>query len=254
VAVTCALLLASPALAAPRKKSSKDEAAAISQVAARKHEAGDFALCANLYHQAYRTDSTYLGYLFSAARCAQKAGDLDGAERDYRLFLELSPDGEPLNEKAHAFLTEVAEARKVAEAQKKAAEEAEASRNVVVPPLVVIKPAPPQESHALAWTATVGGGLLVVAGGVLIAQAASLRSDLKAQLSHHEPGLVVGLTPAQAHDQESTYRTRMGLGTGVAVLGLAAAGAGIWLFGRPQQVTLVPGPTAAGAGLAFAWR
>lgn len=260
LAATCAGLIAAPAWAAPpRKKSGKDEAAAISQVAARKHEAGDFALCASLYHQAFRTDPTFLGYLFSAARCAQKGGDLDVAERDYRQFLDLSPDGEPLNEKARAFLAEVLEARKQAEDKKKAELEAEAKKHAAeVTPPVIVKPAPPP-SHALAWTAIVGGGVLAVAGGALLANGMALRSDLQADLQHHEPGLVTNLTPQQARERESTWRLREGLGLGVAVLGLATAGAGVWLFGRPQQatavqVTVVPGPTAAGAGLAFAWR
>ncbi len=246
-----------PAWAAPpRKKSGKDEAAAISQVAARKHDAGDFPLCASLYHQAWRADPLFLGFLFSAARCEQKAGDLESAERDYKQFLNLSPDDEALNDKARAFLAEIAEARKQLDAQKKAEEaQKKAEEKPPEPPVVLVKPLPPEPSHVLAWTTTLSGGALVLAGGALLASGFSQRGDLEDQLARKDgKGLITDMTPEQAHDAESKYRWRLGLGATAAVLGVAAVGTGVWLFGRAQQVTLVPGPTAAGLGLHVAWR
>lgn len=256
VASLCGLLLALPTWAAPpRKKSGKDEAAAISQVAARKHEAGDFPLCASLYHQAWRADPLFLGFLFSAARCEQKAGDLDASERDFKQFLNLSPDDEPLNEKARTFLGEIAEARKQLDAQKKAEEAQRKAEEKPPEPPILVKPLPPEPSRTVAWTTTVGGGALVLAGAALLASGFSQRSDLRDRLTSKDgKGLITDTTPQEAHDAEFDYRLRLGLGATCAALGVMAVGTGVWLFGRPQQVTLVPGPTAAGLGLQYAWQ
>jgi hypothetical protein len=72
------LLSASPAAAKPKSTPAVDdertraakEAAALSQVAATKNDAGEFKLCAEFYLQAFRTDPAYLAYLFGAARCS----------------------------------------------------------------------------------------------------------------------------------------------------------------------------------------
>ena len=116
----------------PRARASQ-EAAALSQVAASKNEAGEFKLCADLYLQAFRTDPGLLAYLFGAARCEQKAGDLEAAERDYRVFLQRVPADDPYATKAQGFLQEVQAQRKQAAADAKAAQ----------PVVVVAPPAQP---------------------------------------------------------------------------------------------------------------
>lgn len=241
--------IAAQKAAAERERVAQEEAAAVSQVAAAKNVAGEFTLCGNLYQQAYRTDPSFLGYLFSAARCEQKAGDLDAGERDFRLFLARSPSGDDLNEKAQQFLDEILDVRRKAVAAKAA--------EPVVPPVVPVPTVnrvdPP--GHGLAWTSLIGGGVLVAAGGLLVANGLALRTDLETALVHKDGGLIADSTPEAARASESTYRTRLALGAGLATAGVAAIGVGVWLYGRaPKQVAVTAGPAPLGIGLTLAWR
>lgn len=266
-ALLCALLcLQSPCVFAadPKAKPAKvvedkdkEEAAAISQIAAAKNQASDFGLCAELYQQAYHKDPSFLGYLFSAARCEQKAGDLDAAERDFRLFLARNPKGDKLSEKAQQFLDEILEERKKAPLPKKDVKDPKdpVVQQVVpiepVKPVVVVAPAGP--SHAAAWGATIGGGALVIAGGILTWTGFGMKNDLTARLAHPADALILNTSPTEARADESAYRTRIVAGAGVAAIGVVAVGLGYWLFGSDSKsVTVAPAPN--GVSIQFAWR
>lgn len=235
----------------------KEEAAAISQIAAAKNQASDFGMCAELYQQAYHKDPSFLGYLFSAARCEQKAGDLDAAERDFRLFLARNPKGDKLSDKAQQFLDEILEERKKAPLPKKEVKDPKDPGVDKVPPLDPVKPevvAPaPTPSHAGAWATTIGGAVLAVGGGVLTWTGFGLKSDLTATLAHPPDALILNSSPTEARADESAYRTRIAAGAGVAVVGVAAVGLGYWLFGRDAPPVTVA-PTLNGLTFQFAWR
>lgn len=90
--------------------SKQEEAAALSVVAKSKADAGDFALAAELYQQAFRSDATELGYLYSAARCWHKAVRWPEAELAYDDFLKRAPADHPQRAKALQFVEEVRKA------------------------------------------------------------------------------------------------------------------------------------------------
>jgi len=235
----------------------KEEAAAISQVAAAKNQASDFGLCAELYQQAYHKDPSFLGYLFSAARCEQKAGDLDAAERDFRLFLARNPKGDKLSEKAQQFLDEILEERKKAPLPKKDMKDPKDPVVQQVTPIepvkkeVIIPPAGP--SHAGAWATTIGGGALVIAGGILTWTGFGLKNDLSARLAHPADSLILNSSPTEARADESAYRTRIAAGAGVAAIGVAVVGLGYWLFGSDDKAVTVS-PLPNGVSIQYAWR
>lgn len=259
---------AKPAKARPSKnRAAQEQAAALSQVAAAKNEAGDFKLCAEFYHQAYRTDPTFLGYLFSAARCEQKAGNLDAAERDFRDFLARAPKGDELVGKAGEFLDEIlAERHKARQVDK----QPPADQPAAVEPPAAVTPvqAPPQEpspssGNGVAWAVLGGGAALAAVGAYFVADGLAARTALQHDLALPQGGIITKLSPSEAHDRESSYRTRLGLGGGLAGLGVVALGAGVWLLVRtPSDVAVAPtllpagrsGRSVAGLNLTLGWR
>ncbi len=241
----------------------KEEAAAISQVAEEKNNAGDFAMCGELFQKAYRLDPSYLGYLFSAARCEQKAGQLDAAERDYRQFIARTPPGDKLAEKAKKYLDEILEERKkappadvkpadskpeeVKPAVTKPAEVKPAEGDAATPEVTVPKAAEPKVPQQV-WMTVIGGATLAVVGVALIGIGAAQRANLQADLTaQSDGGLITSTTPAAARDRESSYRTAMYSGAACVALGAAATGFGLWLWHAE------PAPPAEGVKAARLW-
>lgn len=243
-------------------KSAKEEAAAISQVATAKHQSGEFALCAELFHQAYDKDPTYLPYLFSAARCLHKKGDLDGAERDYRQFLARSPKGGQLTDKAQEFLDQLLEARKKADAAKaaepkkdpepvKAAEPARTITPAVAdPPLVAHQPAP-EPLRPLQWAGyamAAVGAIGAVVGAIEYAGARNDRAALADQLQP-KGALVTGMTQAEALQRDDAWRSKAAFGSTLGGIGAAMAICGGYLaLSSPPKVAVGPD------GVLLAWR
>lgn len=270
----------------------KDEAAAISQVAGAKAKAGEFALCAALFHQAYAKDPGYLAYLFSAARCAQKAGELDSAERDFRTYLARCPKGDKLAEKADQYLAEILEERKKAPpaAPTPAAtpgpdkagfpDKAGAPDRAAVPDKPagaphLEPPAPVEKSADLApktpavvradqspsrgglWLA-LGGVALMAGGAVLWAQGQSQASDLDSELGGRGDGLVLNQSHAAAMSRQDDANRAIGLGLGVAVVGALLTGAGSWWWlkapaDRAGISSVRLGPGPAAMGVSLQW-
>ncbi len=262
-----AMATAKPAKTRPSKnRAAQEQAAALSQVAAAKNEAGDFKLCAEFYHQAYRTDPTFLGYLFSAARCEQKAGDLDAAERDFRQFLARAPKEDELVAKASAYLDEILAERQKARPVDK---QAPADKPAPVEPPAAVTPVqapsqtPPSSGNGLGWAVLGGGAALAAVGAYLVADGLAARAALEDDLALPQGGIITKLSPSEARDRESSYRTRLGLGGGLVGLGVAALGAGVWLLVRtPSDVAVAPallpsgqaGRSVVGLGLTLGWR
>ena len=234
-----------PAAVVAQTGAARDEAAAISLVAAAKAKAGEFALCASLYQQAYRLDPGYLAYLFSAARCGQKSGDVDGAERDYRAFLSRSPAADPLAEKARGFLDEILAVRRAAMLpdERPRATGAGAAAAVVLPqaatpvtPLAgpsaaavqggVVAAARPADG--LGWALLAGGAVALGTGGWLAAGGLGDRATLVDDLAHAPNGLIIAESPAQARVRDDAWRTKAGAGISVGVAGVALVAWGAW--------------------------
>lgn len=292
LALTVAATLAGSGLGAPlawAEPSDKDEAAAISQVAGAKAKAGEFAMCAALFQQAYAKDPSYLAYLFSAARCAQKAGDLDAAERDFRTYLARCPKGDKLADKAQQYLGEILEERRKAppapapsapapqsaapngppgppeapvQAEPKGGTPVESRPNAeklpdATPQLPAVHQVEPVPGRGGLWLA-LGGVALLAGGAVLWSQGQGQASDLEAELGRRGDGLVLGMSHAEAQSRQDDANRAIGLGIGLAATGalLAAAGGWWWLSspGQPEgKAVLRLGPGPAPLGLALQW-
>ena len=239
-----------------------NEAAAISQVAMAKAKEGDFKLCAELYRQAYRTNPAFLGYLYSAARCAQKGGDLDSAERDYRSLLARAPADDPLVPRARLHVEDVLKARRSAPAPVAAPAPvvptpAPSPAQVVPLPAAASETAQPAPAwrRPAGWAGIVIGASATALGAWWLVQGWEQRSDLKERLDARTDGLVVGLTPDQAHADEKAYRATLQRGALFAAGGLLVGGVGAWLMATaptPVAVTVLPAPD--GLLLQLAWR
>lgn len=235
-----------PALAVD--KPAKEEAAAISQVASAKHQAGEFGLCADLFHQAYDKDPTYLPYLFSAARCRHKKGDLDAAERDYRQFLARSPKGGQFVDKAQEYLDQLLAERKKLPVEPvkgpepvKSIEPVKAVEPAAAPTPTLPAAPPPALSGAqwAGWAAVGAGALLAGAGAWKIAQASADKADLSKALEHPNATLILGIDPATAQQRDDAWRSKMTLGAVLAGVGAATLGGGLFLATRaPVQVAI----------------
>ncbi|MBM4342261.1 MAG: hypothetical protein FJ100_02665 [Deltaproteobacteria bacterium] len=240
-------------------KSAKEEAAAISQVATAKHQAGEFGLCAEFFHQAYDKDPTYLPYLFSAARCLHKKGDLDAAERDYRQFLARSPKGAQLVDKAQEYLDQLLEARKhfkgarpddpktgapqPADAVAKPADAPLPATPTVA--LVAPPSAPPERPMAgrekAGWAAVGLGVISLGAGAWALASAASERAALHQDLAPADSKLVLAISRSDAEARAARIGTRTTLGAVATGAGAVLAAAGAWLALRgPVELAVAP--------------
>jgi tetratricopeptide (TPR) repeat protein len=243
----------------PSAISPTDEAAAISLVAAAKSKAGEFALCASMYRQAYKLDPGFLGYLYSIARCSQKAGDLDAAERDYRAFLARAPQGEPLGQKARANLDEILAARSkqpVPDELARPAPPPAPPTPTAVPPVSATPPpaapGPPPERWK-AWTLAGTGGALAVVGASVGWSGTVARQQLRDELSVRENGLVTAMTPAEAHEREGAARITLFTGMTMVALGVVGVGLGVaWLRADSSQVSAAVAP--GGVAVAWSWR
>ncbi len=268
-----------PAVAAPPKQ----EAAALSVVAGAKAKAGAYTLCSEMYEQCYRLDPGFLGYLYSAARCAQKGGQLDVAERHYREFLLRSPAEHPLRKRADGHMNEIMVARRAASdkrvAEERVAAEAAAaaaaargpgsSGSVAAPAPAATgvaaaggatKSAPPMTRRALAGWGAVGGAVILGSLGTWLllnanADASALEADLALPAGTQ---LIRGLTYAEAVQRDDEIRSGRTMAVIVGGGALLAAAAGAWLLigdEKPAKSTLrlSPIPGRLGAVWELRW-
>ncbi len=256
VTCLCALWLALTATA--QTPSVKDRAAAASIMAKGELDAGRFAKAAELYHQAFAIDPAEPGYLFSAARAADKGGDLPAAERDYTAFLKSAPPKHEKYESAQNYLLDVrsriaqalylqvqemkakeeaAKAQAAADPAKMSAAATPAAKPVTSP--VVTKPAPPGDT----WKKPTGYaalGLGVVGIGLGAALIVSGNSD--------------GKTAAATGDVDAGRSANGKVMTGGVALGVGAAVAAVggWLWWTaPASTVVAASPLPGGAQLVF---
>ncbi len=265
----CALcVLASALVATPAQAASKkEEAAALSVVAGAKAKSGQHKICAEMYVQCYRLDPSFLGYLYSAARCAQKAGNLDDAEKHYREFDLRAPTEHPLRKRTALHLKEimVARSKQVAAAEKAKAEQAKAAKAAAAKAAAdakrraaaqgsggqgnagagnsgagnsgagqgVAKPAPakPMSGQTLAGLSLSGGGVVLLGvAGWLAAGASSDASALNDDLSAKRGGLITGVAHQDAVDRQASIHGKRNLALAAGGLGAAALATGLWLW------------------------
>ena len=87
-------------------------AASMARQAANAYEAGDYPRASDLYESAWALNPRDSAVLYSAARAAQLAGNLDRADALYRRFLALPQDGTgDYAEKAKQHLAEIPQKR-----------------------------------------------------------------------------------------------------------------------------------------------
>ena len=262
VGITLAAALSWPAAAAAAGNIKPvDEAAAISQIAMVKAKTGDFKLCAELYHQAYRINPAFLGYLYSAARCAQKGGDLDAAERDYRALLARAPADNELVPRASRHIEEVLAVRRAAPAPKPVVKPGKpvpvAPKPAKKPPPTVVAPAQPASDwqRPAGWVGVAVGGAALALGGWWLVDGLGQRGDLMERLDNRKGGLVAGITYTEAQAAEDDYRGALQRGAIAAGSGLLLGGIGAWLLAAAPEapaVSLLPAP--GGFRLRLAWR
>ncbi len=253
-------------------KRNPDEAAAVSIVAATKAKAGDFAMCRELFLQAYRLDPAFLGYLYSAARCAHKGGDLDAAERDYRAFVERAAAEDPMRERADQHLEEIyARRAKQVGAGGKATPGDDGSGKAKVDGDGdrgsggggsdggrVTDVDRPLGGRGIAGLGLIGGGVAAIGGGVVLAlMAVSERDALLGELKPSGGNtLVWGQSHQDAAAKADTIDGRVRLGVGLGVVGAVLVGGGVYLWlSRPAEATawrLLPTP--GGVALQAVWR
>ena len=234
IAVLLAILVAAPAPLWAQASSKVEEAAALSVVAAAKAKAGQHKLCADMFVQAYKLDPSYLGYLYSAARCSQKAADLDGAEQGYRAFLARAPKEHPLRGRATDHLAEIVKRREGQQSptetggkkpEKPGAEQGQPKPNPLLPP-----PRPMPTMVKLGWGGVAGGILLLGAGTATLMSVSGDRDDLEKKLvQDRQSGLVGGISHAEATEQAATINATNVLGFTLAGLGAVAAISGVIL-------------------------
>lgn len=231
----------------------KQEAAALSVVAGAKAKAGDYKLCAEMYQQCYRLDPSFLGYLYSAARCAQKGGQIDLAEKHYREFISRSPAEHPLRPRADAHMKELMQARRVAAekqalAEKAAAEKAAAEKAKAAAPKPTMdskpivaarngdtrvrKAAPGMSGRALRGWIGVGGGAVMAGVASWLAWRAKSDFDaLKVDVSLPAgTSLIDSITYAEAVKRNDAIRSGTTMAAVTGGLALVAAGAGAYLL------------------------
>lgn len=262
------------------RMSPANEAAALSIVAKARSEAGEFALAAELFRQAFRTDAKLPGYLYSAARCAQHGGLWARAIEDYQRFQAFAPFGDPLLAKAAEYLQEAraALARETEAARlaaqvraapapalvSPAARELPAAPAPAIPaprpiagPLAVLSTSQREPASPLAWRRPAGYSALAtglvglgVGGYCLLRgrnEVAALQADLAKTDAH---GDIVGVARPEALARQDTARGHQAIGGTLLGVGVAMAAVGGYLaFTQPtSHVTLAP------TGVQVAWR
>ncbi|MCO4760961.1 MAG: hypothetical protein KC502_05615 [Myxococcales bacterium] len=264
VIMTCAM----PVAHAQPQLDKAEQAAAISITAVARARAGDFKTCAMLFHQAWIMHPAERGYLYSAARCEQKAGQLDKAYINYGRYLESASAGDSLAAKAKKHRTEIEVARgdKTGAATTAAPQTATAptsepaNKSPTTKPAAGVtgqsQPGPSRigPSQLVPWSA-VGGGTALAAVGLWLALGAAddiraLEGRLAKTTGAGDDEVIVGTTYEDAKADQDSANVRSAAGMAMMGVGAVAIGYGVWQLLQSesdQKVTLLP--TLSGARL-----
>lgn len=259
------ILLAAPEAVHAATLDKTEQAAAVSIAARAKAQTGDFKTCAELYHQAWKMDAGERGYLYSAARCEQKAGLLTRADHNYTKYLDGASTQDRLVARARQHRDEVRaglrvqaqQAARRAAAQRKtqqrkarqqaaaakAAKAAKVSANLTIARKMKAKKS---ARFTLGMSSLSGGVVMTAIGGWLMVDSSNAIKSLEEDLGKKQNGQIVGVTSDEANSRQSSANVRLGAGVAMVGVGLAAVGFGTWMLLKPvEQVTLLPRPGGA---------
>jgi tetratricopeptide (TPR) repeat protein len=280
VALCWVLATAAPSTASATNKAT--EAAAISHVAHGKATSGKWTAAAELYMQAYRTDPKVLGYLRSGATSYFKAGAWQEAIDTYELLLDRLPNNDEGRVKARERLATCrqrvkkesakAEQQQLAAESKRAAAQAKIDR--IEKENEVLKAASAErlkevEKHKASvddhkqnaaksqllytWLLTGVGVVAAGAGGFLAWDGGQRGSELEADLQKRDAGgKIINLDHEGAVARQDGANMRIGVGIGLATVGVAACATALFQhLSGPKTTTLAPtlAPTMGGATL-----
>lgn len=256
-----------------------ERAAAFSQIAKEEAKKQNYVHCAELYRKAFDIDAATLGYLYSAARCEQKAEQFEAAMRHYDTFLTRAPADDALRAKAESFREECAAAleaqRRKEQEQKRADEEkrkeeeqretrrAEEARKrreaAAAAPQVKGKPVTSVVSHPVpAWRKPVGwigvavGVAALGAGAYFVQDGRStldkLDSDLKQAKESSTDGIIRTFSRDAAESREREGNRSVSLGGAMLGAGLVSGGLGVWMLfsGSSKRIAVQPRPDLKG--------
>jgi len=278
----CVALLAWPA-ACPGAEGGvhkAEEAAALSVVAKSKADAGEFALAAELYQQAFRSDPAELGYLYSAARCWHKAVRWTEAEAAYDDFIKRAAPDHPQRAKALQFVEEVrkakhddaarqkaldelkleqarlAEERQKLQAQQQHAAQAEAARKQAEQDLAARLAAQGDSNTAalrpIGLAAAGGGVVLAGVGAWLLWTGLDSADQLQADLARKDgAGKITGIPREAAVTKRSVAVRDQVVGGALMAVGVLAGGVGGWLALDSGKAKVAVGPDGATVAFAF---
>ena len=274
--LVAAVLVSQPA-AAQKRLTTAEKAAAMSVVARQRAEAGQFKIAAEMYKAAYRLDGQVVGYLYSAARCAQSAGNVSGAAADYERFLAAAPVDHALAQKARGHLATckakvAAESAREAAERKAVADKAQAAREAAARDAAARaesahaaaakagKPAAQVASGGgwrapTAWASVAVGVASVATGAWFLADGSGKVDDLKLRLDDTNSNYKIkGIDRDAALAMQDEANQSKRIGAAAAGVGVVLAGVGVWMLLSDAPSTAAVTRLPGGAAFDLAWR
>ncbi|MSQ81778.1 MAG: hypothetical protein EXR77_02535 [Myxococcales bacterium] len=251
-------LVAAPSHAADTHLSNEEEAAALSVVAKKKADVGEFVVAAEMYMQAWQSFPKESGYLYSAARCWHRAARWAEAEKSYAEFVRVAPADHSQRGKAMRFQEEVrristdevarqkalddmrqeqaklAQERQQLHDQHQEAARTEAARVAAQKELHTKLNSSSSDSSSLKKTGglvtAAGGAVLVGIGGWLVLSGVWAGTHLQRDLDTKDAsGKIVGIDRETALDVRKAAVSVQALGGVLMLLGAVGGGVGAWL-------------------------
>lgn len=221
----------------------KTKAEGMARLAKDTAKAGNYALAAGMFLQAYSLAPDHLAYVFSAARAEHLAWKLKDAQRHYEEFLSKAGPDHKLAPRTRAFLTQVKAGRVADDAVKDRIAKSGAAARAQSGQQMQGGVRGPSMGGMLGLVATGTGAITVVAGGVLLALTQSDRTALESSLAtKDDKGFISGASYAAAKAKSDEVVSTEKLSFGIMATGAVIAGAGVALW------MLADGPTPQNDG------
>ncbi len=273
------------------------DAVVLSKQALQLYLEKNYLVSAELYRRASRLDPKQAAYAYAAARAYHKVGHFSEAVLLYEEALKIDGPKGAYGLKAQHHLAAAHEKKGADVAWMKAQAKAQATaakaptspakgsagaaptlpsgavgRSTSADPVGATPQSPGVQapaasvrlrsapSHALAWTAIIGGGASLVAGIVLgglgAANQGVLRADLKETKTYRVDGAtraLITLDADSATSRETAANRLVIFGWSLGAVGAAAAAVGVWRLMRPTD-GLALAPMATGRGMVARWQ
>ena len=246
------------------------QAGTMERDADRAARSENWKLAAQLYLDAHELAPDRATLLFRAAMANESLGDFGLAESQFRAYLATSDPNAKGRKEAQIHLDQLErklhakqdvprpapppEPTVVAKPAPPPAQSVVATRAAPVTSIVAPGPADGAQSRLPEWSSLGGGAALGIAAGVLYAMAGGQRSDLATALATKDAsGQIVGTSRTAALQERSSIESKEMTAYVLGGAGVAAIGAGVWLWLRhsPGNVAVVPGPGDIGIAIAL---